>query len=89
MTLRDDATRCDDRGADDTTRCDDGKADDRGADDTTRCDDTFGDDGKADDRGADDASRCGLMDVICDVASDGRAFVDKASVYLNKRSACI
>jgi hypothetical protein len=29
------------------------------------------------------------MDVICDVASDGRAFVDKASVYLNKRSACI
>ena len=73
MTLRDDATRCDDPGADDTTRCDD----------------TFGDDGKADDRGADDASRCGLMDVICDVASDGRAFVDKASVYLNKRSACI
>ena len=73
MTLRDDATRCDDRGADDTTRCDD----------------NFGDDGKAYDRGADDASRCGLMDVICDVASDGRAFVDKASVYLNKRSACI
>ena len=68
---------------------DDGEADDRGADDTTRCDDTFGDDGEADDLGADDASRCGLMDVICDVASDGRAFVDKASVYLNKRSARI
>ena len=74
----------DDRGADDTTRCDDTFGDDRGADDTTRCDDTFGDD-----RGADDASRCGLMDVIRDVASDGRAFVDKASVYLNEGSACV
>ena len=61
----------------------DGDADDRGADDTTRCDDTFGDDGEADDLGADDASRCGLMDVICDVAGDGRAFVDEARVYLN------
>lgn len=68
---------------------DDGEAEVRGADDTTRCDDTFGDDGEADDRAADDASRCGLMDVICDVTSNGRAFVDKASVYLNKRSACI
>ena len=66
------------RGADDTTRCDDGEADDRGADDT-----------EGDDRGADDASRWGLIDVVCDVAGDGRTFVDEARVHLNERSACV
>jgi hypothetical protein len=59
---------------DDATRCYD----------TTRRDDTFGYDGEVDDRGADDALRFGLMDVVRDVASDGRTFVDEASIYLNK-----
>jgi hypothetical protein len=67
------------RGAEDTTRRDDTEGDDRGAEDTTRRDDTEGDD-----RGADDASRWGLMDVVRDVASNGRTFVDEARVYLNQ-----
>jgi hypothetical protein len=51
--------------------------------DDTEGDDHFVDDGEADDRGADDASRWGLIDVVCDVASDSRSFVYKASVNLN------
>jgi hypothetical protein len=35
-------------------------------------------------RGADDTSRWGLMDVVRDVASNGRTFVDEARVYLNQ-----
>ncbi len=53
-------------------------------DDATRCDD-----GEADDRGADDASRWGLIDVVRDVAGDGRTFVDEARVDLNKGSTCV
>ncbi len=50
---------------------------------------TSRDDGDADDRGADDASRWGLIDVVRDVASDGRTFVDEARVYLNECSAYV